>query len=234
MNTEKWTWSGGGKVSMHPYVETSDFCLITIPYRSENPWRNEQCLPESQSPLSVRQTQTAEKSTLIHFNGLLSVWVERTPWPLSLQAEDEVPPVTKVLNTRRLRDQKEEFGQQVTQGGSASWHRKRKSRGEDTCVCVCVCVKTNPPITAVYFLFILYVFWGSGERGPGVLVPSRLCTGTENWVELSTDGNCGDMQKNTSTKTDNFRWRKGVVKKKIQFLLCGQTGRTWLLLFLLL
>lgn len=35
----------------------------------------------------------------------------------------------------------------------------------------------------------VYVFWGSGEMGPGVLVPSRLWTGIWNW-EFRTDGNC--------------------------------------------
>lgn len=35
---------------------------------------------------------------------------------------------------------------------------------------------------------ILYVFWGSGEMGPGVLVPSILCTGIWNWG-VRTDGN---------------------------------------------
>lgn len=34
-----------------------------------------------------------------------------------------------------------------------------------------------------------YVLGGSGESGPGVVVPSRLCTGKVNWV-LSTEGNC--------------------------------------------
>lgn len=42
------------------------------------------------------------------------------------------------------------------------------------------------------FFLSSYVFCGSGEIGPGVLVPSRLCTGTENWLELRTDGNYGD------------------------------------------
>lgn len=30
-------------------------------------------------------------------------------------------------------------------------------------------------------LEVSYVFWGSGEMGPGVLVPSILCTGIWNW-----------------------------------------------------
>lgn len=33
-----------------------------------------------------------------------------------------------------------------------------------------------------------YVFWGSGEMGPGVLVPSTLCIGIWNWG-VTTDGN---------------------------------------------
>lgn len=35
---------------------------------------------------------------------------------------------------------------------------------------------------------VIYVFWGSGEMGPGVLVPSRLWTGIWNWG-VRTDGN---------------------------------------------
>ncbi len=38
-----------------------------------------------------------------------------------------------------------------------------------------------------------YVFWGSGEMGPGVFVPSILCAGIWNWG-VRTDGNCRTKQ----------------------------------------
>ena len=44
------------------------------------------------------------------------------------------------------------------------------------------------PNTVMLWTVELYVFWGSGEMGPGVLVPSVLNTGIWNWG-VRTDGN---------------------------------------------
>jgi len=45
-----------------------------------------------------------------------------------------------------------------------------------------------------------YVFCGSGERGPGVLVPSKLYKGTENCVELRAEGNWKKEEKKNEKK----------------------------------
>lgn len=92
-------------------------------------------------------------------------------------------------------------------------------------VCVCKGKPTNHTslISFLFFPFILYVFCRSGVRGPGVLVPSRLCTGTENWAELKTDGNCGEIQRITTGRTYSQSDKGSSTKKNkktLQILVC--------------
>lgn len=163
-------------VSMHPYIFSKSLCCENL-YKTDS-WRRKQTISDSLNTTNTHSWDVYANPD----NGSSSIWAQK-------ERHRERPSWRRMkrISTWNLVI----CGGRVRLRGSAAFNTEgeKVSRDEDACFGV----EANPPITAVSFLyFILYVFCGSGDRGPGVLVPSRLWIGTENWVELRTDGNCGD------------------------------------------